>query len=870
MPGKKNLILLFVPVLICGILALLSLFDLTKFPDNMIFNAFSLIKPAVSEENSILIFDIDENTRQKAGSRPLNRSVFADALLMLKEWDAQYVMLDLDLSEPGRLDLKTEIIEQNIPDIFFKDYISVRTKINEQMAYLKDRYLPLVYRNINNLKLKDLANNNDDILSEAIHLFDQCYVPLSPLPQEDAVISVKAKQEFLGKTGLQIDAKEKLSRALIGLKFPTELFLPKIKKSGFLTGGNTVNYHEIDLIGKYKDTAVPHIAFALALDILENPEVMVLPQAIVLRNAVLPGKKPKDLLIPLTENGSFLINWPPENIGERFRHRSFYDFIELKSLESNLVHNLQIMEKFNFSFLYPESRTLLSLYAEIERLHEDLLDSSRQSSFAVYKGKRTLFFQSMDRFLKGDAQKIILDNSRSILPANETPATFKTTVQELFKTEGELYQKWAQTHSSLEEMASGSLCFIGPDKPLNTDNQYTGTQVSAAGVNTILSEEFLDDCPWWFAAIASLIIILSMALMTRVLNPLPSFFIGLFFLCIVIAGGLSFFIATGIYFGLANTIAAHLLSLAFIIIYKLQKKSREKTILRKSFDSYVSEEVMDELLRNSEKISFSGDKKYITAMYTEIKAFSYIQERLDPKDLVTLLNQYLSELSSTILNLKGTIDQYDRDAIACFFGAPNDLEDHSYRACQAAILIKKMEQKLNKHFINRNLSPAPLFTRIGINTADMAVGNFGSNFKMNYTLAGFGSDLARKLKKLNRQYGSWILISEHTYNEGGREFSVRRLDKVRLDNSKRILQLYELIDDKSTTEPYVKEGIEIFHRALREFEKQEWRNALNLFKKVYTRIPRDNPTGIYIKRCRDFLKHPPKVSWDGVFNLNLK
>jgi CheY-like chemotaxis protein len=167
----------------------------------------------------------------------------------------------------------------------------------------------------------------------------------------------------------------------------------------------------------------------------------------------------------------------------------------------------------------------------------------------------------------------------------------------------------------------------------------------------------------------------------------------------------------------------------------VEKQARELRYfndkLRTAFSTYLSGDVVEEIVADPTRLQLGGIQRRMTAMFTDIRNFSYISEALSPERLVDLLNRYLSIMSDAILEQKGTIDKYEGDAIISFFGAPMELSDHSIRACTAAVIMKRLETALNKEIVAEGISPAPLLTRIGINTGDMIVGNMGTERKMN-------------------------------------------------------------------------------------------------------------------------------------------
>jgi len=159
---------------------------------------------------------------------------------------------------------------------------------------------------------------------------------------------------------------------------------------------------------------------------------------------------------------------------------------------------------------------------------------------------------------------------------------------------------------------------------------------------------------------------------------------------------------------------------------------------------------------------------------------------------------------------------------------------------------------------------------MGINTGEMVVGNMGTAKKMDYTIMGNSVNLAARLEGVNKQYSTWVMISEATCQAAGDGFTVRKLDRVRVVGIHKPVRLFELIDEKGSTEAKTKEALHVFQTGLDFFEQKRWDDALGKFREVLKIIPDDNPTNIYIKRCQNYKRKAPAESWDGVFNLTLK
>ncbi|MDR1025038.1 MAG: response regulator [Treponema sp.] len=292
--------------------------------------------------------------------------------------------------------------------------------------------------------------------------------------------------------------------------------------------------------------------------------------------------------------------------------------------------------------------------------------------------------------------------------------------------------------------------------------------------------------------------------------------------------------------------------------------------LQKAFSTYLSGEVVQDIMTDPSRLQLGGSKRQMTAVFTDIQNFSSLAEELDPEDLVQILNIYLTGLSDSILEQRGTIDKYVGDAIIAFFGAPLEIPDHALRACTAAVLMKRKERELNREFSENGLSPAPLLTRIGVNTGSMVVGNMGSQRKMNYTIMGNAVNISSRLEGLNKMYGTWILVSEDTVRETGDNFLVRRLDRVRLAGIHTPIRVYELIEFSALVTEEQRRTVDIFHEALVYFEKRNWAAAETGFQQALDLTPGDNPSQVFLERCRENILNPPSPDWDGVFELKYK
>lgn len=290
-----------------------------------------------------------------------------------------------------------------------------------------------------------------------------------------------------------------------------------------------------------------------------------------------------------------------------------------------------------------------------------------------------------------------------------------------------------------------------------------------------------------------------------------------------------------------------------IIFYLLEQK--QKNHIRNLFGKYLSNEVIEDLMKNPHKIKLGGEKKNLSMLMSDIRSFTTISEGMDAAHLVNLLNEYLTEMTDEVLEKRGVVDKYIGDAILAFWGAPVEEENHSELACGAALgMIRKLGE-LNKKLKERNMPELKI--GIGINTDDVVVGNIGSRHRFDYTIIGDGVNLTSRLEGLTKQYAVNIIVSESTYEKVKEKFTFRELDLVKVKGKQKPVRIYELVADE-------KKNIEQFHNALALYRKGEFGKAIKEFEKI-----NDNTSRLFIERCREFIKNKPK-KWDGVFEAKSK
>jgi adenylate cyclase len=309
-----------------------------------------------------------------------------------------------------------------------------------------------------------------------------------------------------------------------------------------------------------------------------------------------------------------------------------------------------------------------------------------------------------------------------------------------------------------------------------------------------------------------------------------------------------------------------------VSLYRVLIEEKEKRRVRSAFGQYLSPEVIRRLLVNPELVQ--PKKTDITVMFSDIRGFTTISEKLDAQDLALFLNQYLSDMTRIVFAHQGTLDKYIGDAVMAFWGAPYQEPGHAARACDTALEMMKRVQEMQKKWEAEG--KPRLDIGIGLNTGVASVGNMGSVLRYGYTALGDAVNLSSRLEGLNKEYGTHILANETTYQAAKDSgFLFRELDLIRVKGKLQPAAIYELIGRTAElgtggATQDVPARLELFAQARALYRKRQWNEAQRTFEGIIAKWPGDGPSRAYWKRCQDYLFDEPPSGWDGVFTMTHK
>jgi adenylate cyclase len=329
-----------------------------------------------------------------------------------------------------------------------------------------------------------------------------------------------------------------------------------------------------------------------------------------------------------------------------------------------------------------------------------------------------------------------------------------------------------------------------------SDKAMPGVEIHANLVQSILLKDFIyyqDDVTaigiiFLFALLAGLLLYRFRIHIATVL--IAVIFIAFFLLSLLLIFD-NYGIIMNILFPLFTLVIVYI---ALVVIY-YRTEVRSRKWITSVFGKYVSPVVIDTLIKNPDQLNLGGEKRNITIFFSDIRGFTPISEKLDPEELVRLLNEYLTEMSSIIIKNNGLVDKYMGDAIMAFWGAPIDQPNHAEMACSSSLEMMDKLKELQKKWKKEGIPSFDI--GIGLNSGDAIVGNMGSSKRFDYTAMGDNVNLASRLEGLNKTYGTNIIISENTYKIVKDKFKARKLGTVTVKGKKKPIVIYELLSHKN-------------------------------------------------------------------------
>jgi adenylate cyclase len=271
--------------------------------------------------------------------------------------------------------------------------------------------------------------------------------------------------------------------------------------------------------------------------------------------------------------------------------------------------------------------------------------------------------------------------------------------------------------------------------------------------------------------------------------------------------------------------------------------------------------------RRDDDFGIGGETREMTVLFSDVRGFTAIAERLPPAELSRLMNEFLTPLTAVIHDHQGTIDKYMGDAIMAFWGAPLPDARHAAHGVRAALEMVRRMEDIGTAFKAKGWPEIRI--GVGLNTGTMSVGNMGSEFRMAYTVLGDAVNLGARLEGLTERYGVSVLLSEFT-GRAAEGLVCREIDRVRVKGKTEPVTIYEPLGWPEDVAPAALAALRRHREALDLYRAQHWTEAERLFGELAETEPGRAIYRIYLERIAHFRENPPPDAWDGVFAHVLK
>ena len=305
------------------------------------------------------------------------------------------------------------------------------------------------------------------------------------------------------------------------------------------------------------------------------------------------------------------------------------------------------------------------------------------------------------------------------------------------------------------------------------------------------------------------------------------------------------------------------LNFSVLNMQKFWISEKRKKFFRSAFSKYVSSSVVDQLAENPGKLSLEGEEKEITILFSDIRGFTRLSERLTPSQVTQLLHDYFTPVTQIIINHHGTHDKFLGDAVMCFWNAPLDVPDHENMAIRAAMEIIGLLPDLNRQF-EENFG-LKLEIGIGLHSGVCRVGNMGSDDIFDYTIIGDNVNLASRLEGLTKFYGVQLIVSETMLKNRAQGFLIKELDLVRVKGKNEPVRIFTVYPSSDENRDHLEKEIQEYTEGLSLYRKSRFGEAENCFSSLSARHPEQRLYTVYQERCAHFIENPPDEGWNGVF-----
>ncbi|WP_456640228.1 CHASE2 domain-containing protein [Bradyrhizobium sp. USDA 10063] len=403
-----------------------------------------------------------------------------------------------------------------------------------------------------------------------------------------------------------------------------------------------------------------------------------------------------------------------------------------------------------------------------------------------------------------------------------------------------------------------------PGAPGIARSTIAGVYIHATAVNNLISRNAVVELGRLPTFLIAFVFAALAATAARLFKPLAAVLSVAAMSALGLAGA-TFAFTQALALPLVEPFAAGTAALAAMVGLRFAVTDRDRRLLQKSFALYLAPDVINRMLSSKKLPELGGETREVTVFFSDLAGFSEIAENMPPDRLMALMNEYLSDMTEIIEANSGYVDKYIGDSIVAVFGAPVDDPDHAANAARAALDCCARLAELNA------TSPVfrdhPLTQRIGINSGEALVGNFGSRRRFNYSVMSDAVNLASRLEGANKFYGTTIIVSDATVALAGSGFAWRELDEIRVKGRNQALKIFELMARSDELSEAQQAQMNAYADGLVYWRNREFRRAADCFARA---AGTDKSAALFRDRAEQMARQQPGADWEPIRTLQEK
>jgi len=289
------------------------------------------------------------------------------------------------------------------------------------------------------------------------------------------------------------------------------------------------------------------------------------------------------------------------------------------------------------------------------------------------------------------------------------------------------------------------------------------------------------------------------------------------------------------------------------VAYTGFRENARRKQLQSMLDKYVSPAVRDQLMASgTDPRAEVGATHEVSVLFTDIRGFTHLCEKLEPRIVVERLNEHLGAMTALVFETEGTLDKFIGDAVMAFWGAPLKADDHAMRAVRCGLRMIEAAERVALSWRPYLAEGEHFRIGVGVHSGRAIVGNIGSRQRLDYTVVGDTVNIASRVEGVTKEYGTPVLIGKPTYEAVKSQIVCRFVDSVHVKGRDASIDLYQALEVRREGIPSARARLaEAFGEAHRDFVEGDLSRALARFNAAEREVPEgDRLCQIYAERCR--------------------